>query len=77
LTASSLPPNQKLEVDTNEGFSILAVVSQYEGVVNLAGITAALKLSTGFKAEYPLTDDTNNYDIALSSYRGHIYPGQG
>ena len=44
LTASSLPPNQKLEVDTNEGFPILAVVLQYEGVVNLAGITAALKL---------------------------------
>src|SRR5215472_8294809 len=77
LAANSLPPNQKLEVDTNEGLSTLAVVLQYEGVVNLAGITAALKLPTGFKAQYPLTDDRNNYNIALSNYRGHIYPSQG
>src|SRR5215469_468468 len=77
LTAVSLPPNPKVEVDTNEGFSTLAVVLQYEGVVDLAGITAALKLPTGFKAQYPLTDDRNNFDIALSSYRGHIYPSQG
>jgi hypothetical protein len=77
LAAQALPPNTKLEVDTNEGFSTLAVVLQYEGVVNLAGITAALKLPTGFKAIFPLIDDRNNFDIALSSYRGHIYPGQG
>ena len=77
LSANSLPPNPKLEVDTNEGFSTLAVVLQYQGVVDLAGITAALKLPTGFKAQYPLTDDRTNFDIALSSYRGHIYPGQG
>jgi hypothetical protein len=76
LSAGSLPPNQKLEVDTNEGFSTLAVLLQYEGVANLAGVTAALKLPAGFKAEFPLTDDRNNYDIALSSYRGHIYPGR-
>jgi hypothetical protein len=77
LSANSLPSNPKLEVDTNEGFSTLAVVLQYEGVVDLAGITAALKLPTGFKAQYPLTDDRTNFDIALSNYRGHIYPGQG
>src|SRR5215472_2328077 len=77
LAANSLPPNPKVEVDTNEGFSTLAVVMQYEGVVDLAGITAALKLPTGFKAQYPLTDDRTNYDIALSNYRGHIFPGQG
>ena len=77
LAANSLPPNPKLEVDTNEGFSTLAVVLQYQGVVDLAGITAALKLPTGFKAQYPLTDDRHNFDIALSSYRGHIYPSQG
>jgi hypothetical protein len=77
LAAGSLPPNPKLEVDTNEGFSTLAVALQYEGVVDLAGITAALKLPTGFKAQYPLTDDRTNFDIALSNYRGHIYPGQG
>jgi hypothetical protein len=77
LSANSLPPNQKLEVDTNEGPSTLAVVLQYEGVVHLAGITAALKLPTGFKATLPLTSDRNRFDIALSDYRGHIYPGQG
>jgi len=37
-----LNANPKLEVDTGEGFSTLAVVLQYEGVVDLAGITAAL-----------------------------------
>ena len=77
LSANSLPPNQKLEVDTNEGPSTLAVVLQYEGVVHLTGITAALKLPTGFKATLPLTSDRNRFDIALSDYRGHIYPGQG
>jgi hypothetical protein len=77
LTAASLPPNQNLEVDTNEGLSTLAVVLQYEGVVDLADVTAALKLPAGFKAQYPLTDDRTNFDIALSSYRGHIYPSQG
>jgi hypothetical protein len=73
LAAGSLPPNQKLEVDTNEGPSTLAVVLQYEGVVTLAGITAALKLPVRFKPPFPLTDDRTNFDIALSSYRGHIY----
>ena len=34
-------------------------------------------MPTGFKATLPLTSDRNNYDIALSDYRGHIYPGQG
>ena len=92
LAANSLPPNEKLEVDTDEGPSTLAVVLQYQGVVNLAGVTAALKLPTGFKAILPLTTDrisfsssnlTNylsnqsRFDIALSSYRGHIYPSQG
>ncbi|MFY9869307.1 MAG: hypothetical protein WAK17_06280 [Candidatus Nitrosopolaris sp.] len=33
LAAGPLPPNQKLEVDTNEGPSTLAVALQYEGVV--------------------------------------------
>ena len=77
LAANSLPPNQKVEVDTNEGPSTLAVVLQYEGVVDLAGITAALKLPAGFKAQLPLIDDRTNFDIALSNYRGHIYPSQG
>jgi hypothetical protein len=77
LSANTLPPNPKVEVDTNEGLSTLAVVLQYEGVVDLAGITAALKLPAGFKAQYPLTDDRTNFEIALSNYRGHIYPSQG
>jgi hypothetical protein len=77
LAANSLPPNPKVEVDTNEGPSTLAVVLQYQGVVDLAGITAALKLPAGFKAQLPLIDDRTNFDIALSNYRGHIYPGQG
>src|SRR5215831_9863489 len=77
LAANSLPPNEKLEVDTDEGPSTLAVVLQYQGVVNLAGVTAALKLPAGFKAMLPLTSDKNRFDIALSSYRGHIYPSQG
>ncbi|MGC1930633.1 MAG: hypothetical protein WA667_16820, partial [Candidatus Nitrosopolaris sp.] len=55
----------------------LAVVLQYEGVVDLAGITAALKLPPGFTATLPLTSDSHRFDIALSSYRGHIYPSQG
>jgi len=77
LAANALGPNTKLEVDTNEGWSTLAVVLQYQGVVDLAGVTAALKLPTGFKAVLPLTDDRNRFDIALSSYRGHIDPSQG
>jgi hypothetical protein len=72
-----LNANPKLEVDTGEGFSTLAVVLQYEGVVDLAGITAALKLPAGFDAQFPLTSDRSEYSIALSSYRGHIYPSQG
>ena len=77
LAANSLPPNPKLEVDTNEGYSTLAVALQYQGVVQLDGIAAALKLPIGFKAIHPLTDDRTNFDIALSSYRGNIVPGQG
>src|SRR5215467_8038350 len=77
LAANSLDPNQKLEVDTNEGYSTLAVVLQYQGVVDLAGVTAALKLPAGFHAVLPLTDDRNRFDIALSNYRGHIFPSQG
>jgi hypothetical protein len=77
LAANPLPPNVKEEVDTNEGPQTLAVVLQYQGVVNLAGVSTALKLPAGFKAQLPLTDDRNRFDIALSIYRGHIYPSQG
>jgi hypothetical protein len=52
-------------------------VLQYEGVVDLAGVTGALKLPAGFKATLPLTPDKNKFDIVLSNYRGHIYPSQG
>jgi hypothetical protein len=77
VSANSLPPNQKIEVYPNEGSQTLAVVLQYEGVVDLAGVTGALKLPAGFKATLPLTSDKNRFDISLSSYRGHIYPSQG
>jgi hypothetical protein len=70
------PSNLQLEADAGDGYSTLAVVLQYEGVVNLDGITAALKLPTGFKAQFPLTSDRNNHDIALSNYDGHISPSQ-
>src|SRR5215472_4684274 len=73
-TWPSIMANPKVEVDAGEGFSTLAVVLQYQGVVHLAGITAVLKLPSDFKAQLPLIDDLNNYNIALSSYRGHIYP---
>jgi hypothetical protein len=72
-----LMANPKVEVDAGEGFSTLAVILQYEGVADLAGITAALKLPPGFRAQLPLTGDINDYNIVLSSYRGHIYPSQG
>src|SRR5215469_14544593 len=77
VSANSQPPNQKVEVYPNEGSQTLAVVLQYEGVVDLAGVTGALKLPAGFKATLPLTSDKNRFDISLSSYRGHIYPSQG
>jgi hypothetical protein len=73
----AIEANPKLEVDTGEGYSTLAVVLQYQGVVRLAGITAALKLPAGFEAQIPVADDRNNYGIALSSYRGNIFPSQG
>jgi hypothetical protein len=73
----ALEANPKLEVDTGEGYSTLAVVLQYQGVVRLAGITAALKLPAGFEAQIPIADDRNNYGIALSSYHGNIFPSQG
>src|SRR5215467_13021887 len=70
-------PNVKQEVDTNEGQNSLAIQLQYQGVVPLIGVTAALKLPAGFKAAYPLTDDPTRYDIALAQYRGTVVPGQG
>jgi hypothetical protein len=77
VSANSLPPNRKIEVPPNDGSHTLAVVLQYEGVVDLAGVSAALKLPAGFKASLPLTSDKNRLDIALSIYRGHVYPSQG
>ena len=70
-------PNVKQEVDTNEGQNSLAIQLQYQGVLPLAGVTAALKLPAGFKAANPLTDDPTRYDIALANWRGTIVPGQG
>jgi hypothetical protein len=70
------PSNLQLETDAGDGYSTLAVVLQYQGVVDLAGITAALKLPYGFKAEFPLTSDRSSHDIALSNYDGPISPSQ-
>jgi hypothetical protein len=70
-------PNVKEEVDTNEGQNTLAIQLQYQGVLPLDGVTAALKLPAGFKAAYPLTDAPDRWDIALSAYRGVLVPGQG
>ena len=78
ISANSLPPNRKIEVPPNDASHTLAVVLQYEGVVDLAGVSAALKLpaGAGFKAS-ALNPDKNSTNIALSSYRGPIYPSQG
>ena len=69
-------PNVKQEVDTNEGQNSLAIQLQYQGVLPLSGVTAALKLPAGFKAAYPLTADPTRWDIALSEYKGVIQTGQ-
>jgi hypothetical protein len=69
--------NVKQEVDTNEGQNSIAIQLQYEGVLPLDGVTAALKLPAGFKASVPLTDAPNRWDIALAQYRGIVVPGQG
>ena len=54
-----------------------AVELQYEGTMQLIGITAALKLPPDFVSNLPLIHNHNRYDVAFSNYRGHIYPGQG
>jgi hypothetical protein len=77
LSAGSADTNPKLETDVNTGPITLAVRIQYEGVVQLSGVTAALKLPPGFTSSLPLIHDPNRYDIAFSSYEGNIYPGQG
>jgi hypothetical protein len=64
------------EVDRGQGYTTLAVELQYQGVVSLYGITAALKLPSGFEAQVPVTDNRNNYDIALSNYNFQILPHQ-
>jgi hypothetical protein len=66
VLANCLPPNQKIDVYPNEGSQTLAVVLQYEGVVDLAGVTGALKLPTGFKATLPLTSDKNKYSVSYN-----------
>ncbi len=77
LGAPSANSNPQFETDINKGPITLAVRLQYEGVVQLSGITAALKLPPGFTSSLPLIHDPNRYDIAFSNYEGNIYPGQG
>jgi hypothetical protein len=71
LTTSAL----NIEVDRDEGYATLAIILQYQGVVPLAGISAALRLPSGFAAQLPLETDRNNYNIALSNIAGTIKPG--
>ncbi len=76
---SSLPHPSNINLETDNGFgpTTLAVELQYEGTMQLIGITAALKLPPDFVANLPLIHDHNRYDVTFSNYRGHIYPGQG
>ncbi len=64
-SVSTSPLN--IEVDRDEGYATLVVILQYEGVARLAGISAALRLPSGFAAQLPLENDKNNYNIALSN----------
>ncbi len=64
-----------VETDVNGGPNTLAVVLHYEGQVDLQGITAALKLPPGFEAILPLTNNPHRFDIAFSSDRTPISPG--
>jgi hypothetical protein len=77
LLANPQDPNQNLETDTNQGPTTLAVRLQYEGDVQLAGLTAAMKLPHGFNSTLPLLHNLKRFDIAFSNYIGDIYPGQG
>ncbi len=77
LLANPQDPNLNLETDINQGPTTLAVSLQYEGVVQLAGLTAAMKLPHGFNSTLPLLHNTKRFDIAFSNYIGNIYPGQG
>ncbi len=77
LLANPQDPNQNLETDVNQGPTTLAVTLQYEGVVQLSGLTAAMKLPKGFNSTLPLIHNTKRFDIVFSNYIGNIYPGQG
>ena len=66
-----------IEVDKDEGYATLVVLLQYQGVVTLAGMSAALGLPSGFAAQLPLETDRNNYNIALSNIADKdIKPGE-
>ncbi len=77
LSANPQDPNQNDETSPNEGPTTLAVTLQYEGVVQLSGLTAAMKLPKGFNSTLPLIHNTKRFDIVFSNYIGNIYPGQG
>ncbi len=77
LAAASHVSNIPIETDNGYGPVTLAVELQYEGAMQLIGMTAALKLPPGFVSNLPLIHDQHRYDISFSNYRGHIYPGQG
>jgi hypothetical protein len=78
ITASSdlSTSNLNIEVDRDEGYATLVIMLQYEGVVPLEGISAALRLPSGFAAQLPLETDRNDYSIALSNIAAKpIVPG--
>ena len=77
IGAGSATINPEIETDINKGPVTLAIGLQYEGVVELSGVTAAIKLPTGFESNLPLIHNTNRHDISFSAYRGDIFPGQG
>lgn len=73
LTASSLDPVPKQEVDPGEGNSILAVTIMNEGFSDITSIKGSFDFPTGFKAL--VTPDNVDSDTALSSYDGIIKAG--
>jgi hypothetical protein len=64
-----------IETDRDGGPNTLSVVLHYEGVNDLEGITAALRLPPGFEPFLPPAYNINRNDIAFSSYQGNITHG--
>ena len=72
--SQGLAPVKRVEVDSGEGDSVLAIVLVNRGFVDLTSITAQLDLPTGF--ESIISPEQEGFNIVLSSYDGQIDPGQ-